>query len=505
MTEPQSTLTAEDWKDFYPTPAIPYDPAKAIIPGDAKSPGRYIEVSDGHKLYAQEFGNPNGEPIIFLHGGPGARCSTDDTRYFDPQRYRIILFDQRGCGFSNPTTTSDPVAAMKGNDTAHIVEDINAVRKAFGVRGKMHLEGGSWGATLALMYSIKYPENVKSMVLRGVFLGRPAGLKYMFQGNAATYEPTPNPITISAAPEARKQFEDYYYAQPANEKGGYRAFQGDAPANTEGRPPAELRHGLEHMKLAYAISWDEFVRLVPKPERTDMIAAYDDRLKAKADPALDTAYDPAHPEKSYDRTTGRIAPKYQQRLAFAFSKWEAMIGQFSQAVEPDGTIDLGKFEDPHFAVDFARLEAHFTREGFFISEDGEAVPGGRNYILENLDRIAKKNIPIFAVHGANDQVCEPIDAQDLKTTYDKLVKKLHKADAALVELKMPARTSHTMREKENSRGVKELADKTPRMTELDYEPTGVDGPNILAMGAQTQRILDRQAERDKTLPGKLGL
>ncbi len=90
------------------------------------------------------------------------------TRLFNPERYRIILFDQRGCGFSKPTMKTDFEAAMKGNNTAKLVEDIQALRRRMNIKGKMHIVGGNWGSTLALAYAIKHPETIQSLLLGGV-------------------------------------------------------------------------------------------------------------------------------------------------------------------------------------------------------------------------------------------------------------------------------------------------------------------------------------------------
>lgn len=155
-----------------------------------------VDNAPDHRLYWEEYGNPAGEPVMFLHGGPGGACSPVMSRFFDPARYRVILFDQRGCGKSEPTVASAGAQiALIRNTTDHLVDDINALRNALNITGKMHVFGGSWGSTLALVYAIRHPETVASLILRGIFLGSAEDLRYMYQGNAATFAQSPFGLT----------------------------------------------------------------------------------------------------------------------------------------------------------------------------------------------------------------------------------------------------------------------------------------------------------------------
>ena len=124
---------------------------------------RMLDVGDGHRIYVEQCGNPDGVPVIVLHGGPGGGCSPAMRRYFDPAHYRIILFDQRGCGRSRPH------ASVEANTTWHLVRDIERIRAAMGV-DRWIVFGGSWGATLALIYAQTHPERALHLILRGVFL-----------------------------------------------------------------------------------------------------------------------------------------------------------------------------------------------------------------------------------------------------------------------------------------------------------------------------------------------
>ena len=124
----------------------------------------YLQVDDIHKIYYEQLGNPNGKPILFLHGGPGAGFSSFHKNFFDQERYRIIFFDQRGSG------KSEPYAETRNNTTQLLIQDIEQIRNHFKI-DKWILFGGSWGSTLALLYSIFFPEKCSALILRGVFLG----------------------------------------------------------------------------------------------------------------------------------------------------------------------------------------------------------------------------------------------------------------------------------------------------------------------------------------------
>lgn len=141
-----------------------------------------LEVSDGHVLYVEQSGNPRGEPVVVLHGGPGGGSSPAMRRYFDPSHYRIILFDQRGCGRSRPH------AEVQANTTGHLIADIEVIRTTLGI-GQWSVFGGSWGATLALLYAIAHPARVVRMILRGVFLMTQAELDWFYGGAAGAFWP----------------------------------------------------------------------------------------------------------------------------------------------------------------------------------------------------------------------------------------------------------------------------------------------------------------------------
>lgn len=137
-----------------------------------------LPVEKPHRLYIEECGNPNGQPVLFVHGGPGGGCTEDARRYFDPNNYRIILFDQRGSG------RSEPHAELNGNTTQALVSDMEAIRRHLKIDRWM-LFGGSWGSTLSLVYAITHPERVTHLILRGIFLNRKQDIDWLFNGTGA--------------------------------------------------------------------------------------------------------------------------------------------------------------------------------------------------------------------------------------------------------------------------------------------------------------------------------
>lgn len=164
-----------------------------------------LQVDDRHSLYVEECGNPQGEPVIFLHGGPGSGCNPGQRRFFDPAAYRIVLFDQRGCGRSRPA------GEIENNRTELLVADIERIRLHLGITS-WHVFGGSWGSTLALAYSTEHPLVVRSLVLRGIFLSRPHEIDW-FLGQVALFFPEAWQALIAGTPVTSGDNVLQYYAQ----------------------------------------------------------------------------------------------------------------------------------------------------------------------------------------------------------------------------------------------------------------------------------------------------
>ncbi|MCC6757278.1 MAG: prolyl aminopeptidase [Arenimonas sp.] len=262
-----------------------------------------LAVDDRHTLYFEESGNPEGKPVVVLHGGPGAGTNAKMRQFHDPAAYRIILFDQRGSGHSTPH------ADLVDNTTWDLVADIEKLRAHLGIP-RWQVFGGSWGSTLALAYAETHPERVSELVLRGIFMLRRWELQWFYQSGAHRL-----------FPEAWQPYRDH----------------------------------------------------IPEAERGDFIAAYHARLTSDDE---------------------------QVRLAAA-QTWSVWEGATSTLVPEPASIDT--FEDPHFALSFARIENHyFVNRGFFEVDD---------QLLRDAHRI--RHIPGVIVHGRYDVVCPVQNAWDL--------------------------------------------------------------------------------------------
>lgn len=164
-----------------------------------------LKVSDIHELYVDEAGNPDGLPVLFVHGGPGSACDASSRRFYDPGDYRIVTFDQRGCGRSTPHSS------LEENTTQDLIEDIEKIREYLNI-DQFVLFGGSWGSTLSLLYAQKYPSRVHAMVLRGIFLCRQVDLDWLYRDGANRIFPDNWEEFRKAIPESEREdlIEAYY-------------------------------------------------------------------------------------------------------------------------------------------------------------------------------------------------------------------------------------------------------------------------------------------------------
>lgn len=192
----------------------------------------HLTVSEAplHRIYYEVYGNPHGEPMLFVHGGPGAAAGPAIARFFDPQRFRLVNFHQRGSG------RSQPFLSVEANTTRDLINDIGKLRAHLGIAGKMHVFGGSWGSFLSVMYALSHPETVASLILRGIFLGRAVDI--------------------------------------------FNAYQRDAQV-----PQGAYRGGGQFFPTA----WQAFVDYIPAAERGDIFGAYCKRIRAGGPRRLEAA------------------------------------------------------------------------------------------------------------------------------------------------------------------------------------------------------------------------
>ncbi|MQA96531.1 MAG: prolyl aminopeptidase [Streptosporangiales bacterium] len=202
-----------------------------------------LDPGDGQLVYWEVSGNPAGRPVVFLHGGPGGGTSPNQRRLFDPARYRIVLFDQRGCGRSTPHA-SDPATDMSVNTTWHLVADMEQLRERLGI-DRWQVFGGSWGSALALAYAQTHPERVTELVLRGVFTLRPRELRWFYQEGASMVFPD--------------LWEEYVAPIPAEERGDMITAYHRRLNSPDARVRAEAAR-------AWSVWEGSTVTLLPQPE-----------------------------------------------------------------------------------------------------------------------------------------------------------------------------------------------------------------------------------------------
>ncbi len=181
------------------------DPVTWLYPVVEANESGFFQVSDIHSIYWEESGNPQGKPVVFLHGGPGDRSEPRHRRFFDPRRYRVVLLDQRGCGKSTPH------AEIRENSTWDLVADLERLRAKLGIE-RWQVFGGSWGSTLALAYAQVHPDRVTELVLRGIFLVRRSELAWFYQeGTNQLFPDLWEGFAAAIPPEERGDFLAAYH------------------------------------------------------------------------------------------------------------------------------------------------------------------------------------------------------------------------------------------------------------------------------------------------------
>ncbi|MFC5520969.1 prolyl aminopeptidase [Polaromonas jejuensis] len=226
--------------------ALLYPPIEPFRSGE-------LDTGDGHTLYWEMCGNPDGKPAVFLHGGPGAGCSPEHRRLFDPQRYCVVLFDQRGCGRSRPS------ASLENNTTWHLVADIERLRTLLGFE-RWLVFGGSWGSTLALAYAQTHTARVSELVVRGIFTLRRAEVLWYYQEGASWLFPDLwEGFLAPIPPEERGDLIAAYRQRLVSEDAAERLMAARAWSLWEGQtitllpdPDAATKHGGDAFALAFS-------------------------------------------------------------------------------------------------------------------------------------------------------------------------------------------------------------------------------------------------------------
>jgi proline iminopeptidase len=220
---------------------------QGLYPGIEPYRSGRLRVSALHEIYYEESGNPLGKPALFIHGGPGAGCSESQRRFFDPAKYRIILFEQRGCG------RSTPIACLEENTTWHLVEDIERLRHHLGI-DRWQVFGGSWGCALALAYAQQHPRHVTEIILRGIFLLRRHELRWFYQEGASAIFPDFWAAFVAPIPPAER--DDLIAAYHRRLTGG----------NAEDRQAAATAWSLWEARTSYLLPNAENIARTHKAE-----------------------------------------------------------------------------------------------------------------------------------------------------------------------------------------------------------------------------------------------
>jgi proline iminopeptidase len=284
---------------------MPAQPRRSLYPEIQPYETGMLDVGDGHRLYWELSGNPNGKPVVFLHGGPGGGSSPEHRRQFNPDKYKILVFDQRGCG------KSTPYASLDHNTTWDLVGDIEKLRTQVAKVDKWQVFGGSWGSTLSLTYAQTHPERVTEIVLRGIFLFDQYEIDWMYTAGGASQ--------------------------------------------------------------VYPDKFEEFIGLIPKAERGNLVEAYRKRLTSE--------------DKGVQLTAAR-----------AWSKWE---GEIVTLLPSPSTIE--HFTSPEMAVAVARIENHYMANHGWL---------GEGQLLRDAHKL--KGIPGVIVQGRHDTCTPPVAAWQLK-------------------------------------------------------------------------------------------
>ncbi|QVQ53346.1 prolyl aminopeptidase [Spiractinospora alimapuensis] len=302
-----------------------------------------LDVGDGHQIYWELCGNPDGKPVVFLHGGPGAGCAPIHRRLFDPERYRILLFDQRNCGRSTPSAARVDTD-LATNTTWTLVDDIEALRRMVGVE-HWQVFGGSWGSALALAYAQTHPERVTELVVRGIFTLRDQEVRWFYQWGASELFPD--------------LWEDYVAPIPEEERGDLVAAYAKRLASADPR-----------VRIPAARAWSVWegstISLLPNPDVRS-----------------------AHAEDDFAVTFARIENHYFTNRGFL--RPNQLLEDAHRLRSIPGVIVQGRYDVcTPMATAYALHKAWPEAEFRVIDDAGHAVgePGILDALIEATDRFA---------------------------------------------------------------------------------------------------------------------
>lgn len=277
-----------------------------------------LNIDDIQAVYYEVCGNPLGEPVVFLHGGPGSGCNPTQRRFFDPAHYYIVLIDQRGCG------RSKPLGSTSQNTTADLVADIDLIRKTLNIK-QWHVFGGSWGSTLALSYALVFPQHVTSLILRGIFLSRQSELNW-FLGDISHFYPDVWRTLQSFLPENERDDVLCAYSK--------RIFSDDSTVN-----------------IPAALQWN----------------AYESAIMRLIPSETSTSATPTNEQDAIEVARARVQIHYIQHKCFVDG--DAMLDAASQLTHIPTVIVQGRYDmvcPPKSAWELSRAMPHAE---FYIVQD----------------------------------------------------------------------------------------------------------------------------------------
>ena len=380
-----------------------YPPSSPFQTGD-------LRVDSIHTLHYEEYGNPNGLPALFLHGGPGAGCNSNHARFFDPSRYRIVLLDQRGSGRSTPK------GETRDNTLNHLVNDCERIRTHLGIRQWHVVLGGSWGSTLAVAYGQEYPRSIQSMVLRGVCLLRPQEVDWLFGDGSGIARHEPGGwdefqrfvgVEQSSSPSHREALHGYYD----------RLMSTTDPVG----------------RLAAAQRWMQWEMSVSA--RAKKALEQQQQQEQKTPLVLVKQGDSFRYSDSFGNPvdTDKSPTKHAQRLRKGITSTVPLLEQYGpRPVQPVPAYQTDKMT-PDEAAKMIPAQAMLTC--YYSVNDRFATNNWDPLGKENSDKMVRMRelIPrCIAVHGGADEICPVDTALDLAEAWPEL------------ELRIPLNAGHSM-------------------------------------------------------------